>query len=93
MGVRLALGAAPAAVRGMVIREGLTLCALGVTIGVSGALAIGQVAEHLLFGVATWDVPTYATVLVVIVTTVMLACWLPAMRASRVSPTVALRAE
>jgi putative ABC transport system permease protein len=77
----------------MVIREGLTLCALGVTIGVSGALAIGQVAEHLLFGVATWDVPTYATVLVVIVATVMLACWLPAMRASRVSPTVALRAE
>jgi putative ABC transport system permease protein len=93
MGVRMALGAAPSAVRGLVIREGLTLCAMGVGIGVVGALALGRLASGLLFGVTAYDSATYAVVLAVIVTTVVLACWLPAFRASRISPTVALRAD
>jgi putative ABC transport system permease protein len=93
MGVRMALGAAPAAVRALVIREGLTLCAIGVGVGMLGALALGRVAQSLLFGVTPHDMATYFVVLIVIVGTVVLACWLPALRASRVSPTVALRAE
>jgi predicted permease len=93
MGVRIALGAAPSAVRRMVLREGLVLCSLGVAIGMLGAIALGRLATSLLFGVNAFDAPTYATVLAVIVATVALACWVPALRASRVSPTVALRAE
>jgi predicted lysophospholipase L1 biosynthesis ABC-type transport system permease subunit len=93
MGVRMALGAAPGAVRAMVIRESMVLCAIGVGIGTLCALALGRVAQSLLFGVSPYDPLTYATVLAVMVTTVGLACWLPAVRASSVSPTEALRAE
>jgi putative ABC transport system permease protein len=93
MGVRMALGAAPSAVRALVVREGVKLCAIGAAIGVLGALALGQVAASFLFGVTPYDLPTYASVLFVIVSTVTLACWVPAMRASRVDPTIALRSE
>ncbi len=93
MGVRLALGAAPSAVRALVLREGAKLCAIGAAIGLLGALALGQLAASFLFGVTAYDLSTYASVLLVICLTVALACWLPAMRASRVDPTIALRAE
>jgi putative ABC transport system permease protein len=93
MGVRLALGATPAAVRGLVVRESMTLCVIGAVFGIVVALALGQVARTLLFGVTPYDTPTYATVLAVLFATVGIASWLPARRASRVSPTVALRAE
>jgi predicted permease len=93
MGVRIALGAAPASVRGVVLRESMTLCAMGVAVGVTGALALGRVANALLFGVSPYDPSTYAVVIGVMVATVAVACWLPALRASSVSPTEALRAE
>lgn len=93
MGVRLALGAEPRAVRGLVLREGMRLCAVGVALGMAGAFALGRAVESLLFGVHAFDATTYAVVLGVIVGTVFLACWLPALRASWVSPTVALRTE
>jgi predicted permease len=93
MGVRIALGAEPSSVRGLVLREGIKLCGIGAAIGVASALALGQVAASFLFGVTPYDLTTYASVLTVIVVTVTLACWLPALRASRVNPTIALRAE
>jgi predicted permease len=93
MGVRMALGAAPSSVRGLVLRESMTLCAIGVAIGVTAALALGRVANALLFGVSPYDPVTYAVVIGVMVTTVAVACWLPAWRASSVSPTEALRTE
>lgn len=93
MGVRMALGAAPATVRAMIIREGARLCAIGSSIGVLAALALSHIASSFLFGVTPYDPSTYLSVLLVIAATVTLACWLPAMRASRVSPTVALRSE
>jgi predicted permease len=93
MGVRLALGATPAAVRALVVRESMTLCVIGVAIGIVVALAMGRVAQTLLFGVTPYDTPTYGIVLAVLFATVGVASWLPARRASRVSPTVALRAE
>jgi predicted permease len=93
IGVRMALGASPATVRGLVVRESMTLCAVGMAMGVAGALALGRVVQSLLFGVAPHDPATYAIVLAVIAATVAAACWLPAVRASTVDPTVALRAE
>jgi ABC-type antimicrobial peptide transport system permease subunit len=93
MGVRLALGAAPAAVRWLVVRESMSLCVAGAALGTIVALALGRVAQTLLFGVTPYDAATYGTVLTVLFVTVGVASWLPARRASRVSPTVALRAE
>ena len=93
MGVRLALGAAPAAVQWLVVRESMSLCVAGGVVGTLVALVLGRVAQTLLFGVTPYDATTYAIVLAVLFATVGLASWLPARRASRVSPTVALRAE
>jgi ABC-type antimicrobial peptide transport system permease subunit len=93
MGVRLALGAAPAEVRRLVVGEGMRLCTLGALVGIGGALLAGRLAGRLLFGVAPYDGETYAVAVVTIATAGLLACWLPALRASRVDPTVALRTE
>jgi putative ABC transport system permease protein len=93
MGVRMALGAAPLTVRRLIVRESMTLCAIGVVVGALSALGLGRVAQSLLFGVTPYDPLTYATVIAVMVGTVVAACWLPAVRASAVDPTVALRAE
>jgi ABC-type antimicrobial peptide transport system permease subunit len=75
------------------MRESMTLCAIGMGIGTLTALALGRIVESLLFGVTAHDPVTYTTVLAVLIATVGLASWLPAARASRVSPTEALRAE
>jgi ABC-type antimicrobial peptide transport system permease subunit len=93
MGVRLALGAAPAAARRLVVRESMTLCAIGVVIGTLCALALGRVAQSVLFGVTPYDPVTYSVVLAVMVGTVAVACWLPAVRAAGVNPIVALRID
>jgi hypothetical protein len=93
MGVRMAVGATPGDVRALVVREGLALCLAGVGVGVAAALALARLAESLLFGVSAYDGTVYGGVIAVIVATVALACLVPAIRASRISPTVALRAE
>jgi ABC-type antimicrobial peptide transport system permease subunit len=93
MGVRLALGAAPAAARGLVMQESMRLCAIGVVIGTLSALALGRVAQSVLFGVTPYDPVTYSVVLAVMVGTVAVACWLPAVRAAGVNPIVALRTD
>ncbi len=93
MGVRIALGAAPSSVRGLIVREGLTLCAIGLVLGLVAALAVGRFLATFLFGVTPYDLPTYASVFAVILATALAACWLPAVRASRVDPTTSLRAE
>jgi hypothetical protein len=77
----------------LIMRESMTLCAIGMGIGTLTALALGRIVESLLFGVTAHDPVTYTTVLAVLIATVGLASWLPAARASRVSPTEALRAE
>jgi len=75
------------------VREGLTLCAIGLAVGLIVALALGRFLSSFLFGVTPYDLPTYTSVLVVIVATALAACWVPAIRASRVDPTTSLRAE
>ena len=93
MGVRLALGADPRDVLGRVMREGATLIAAGLLIGVAGATALTGLVEGLLFGVSPLDPRIHLTVAVVLMLVAMAACWIPARRAARVDPLVALRYE
>jgi putative ABC transport system permease protein len=92
IGIRMALGATRADIGRMVVGQGLGLVAIALTIGVIGALAIGRLLQSLLFGVSPRDPLTYAVVLGVLTVVALLACWIPARRASGVAPAEALRA-
>ena len=91
IGVRMALGATPREVLKMVLRQGILSAAVGAAAGIGGALALGRVLQSLLFGVSAFDPISYAGAIVVMTLAVLLACGLPAWRAARVDPTVALR--
>jgi ABC-type antimicrobial peptide transport system permease subunit len=91
MGIRMALGASPGGVRGLVLREGLALCGLGAVLGLGAAFVGGRFMAGLLFGVTPYDAATYGLVLLTIAGVGSLACWLPARDASRVDPSVILR--
>ena len=93
LGVRVALGATSDRISGMVIREGFVLTALGVGIGIVGSLAAGQVVSTLLYGVSARDPLTLVGVVVVLALVSTLASWLPARRAARVDPLVAMRGD
>ncbi len=93
IGVRMALGAQRSEVSGMILREAGWLVVAGVVLGVVCSLGAGRLMGSLLFGVSASDVSTLATVAVVLGGAAMLASFLPAMRAARVDPVVALRAE
>lgn len=93
LGLRLALGARPADVRAMVIRQGVTLAASGAVIGSIGALAVGRLLRSFLFGVSATDPVTYLAVGGLLVVVACGAAWLPARRATRVDPASALRAS
>ena len=93
IGVRLALGAQIGDVRQMFLRHGLWLTAVGIALGVAGGVAVTRVMSALLFGVGPMDPMTYAAVSVALAAVALLATYLPARRASRVDPVVALRAD
>jgi predicted permease len=93
LGIRVALGATTQRISAMVIREGLALTALGAGLGIVAALAAGSVVASLLFGVTPRDPITLVGVVVVLAAVAMLASWLPARRAARVDPLVAMRGE
>jgi predicted permease len=93
IGVRLALGAMPGQIRMMMLGQGMRLLVAGLIIGFIGAIAMAGVIRSVLFGVATSDPIIYATVTLVLIAASIVACWLPARRASRVNPIVTLRAE
>jgi predicted permease len=92
-GVRIALGATPRRVLSLVLREGLTLTILGVVLGLAAALVAARVASSLLTGVAPSDPPTYLAAATLQTAVALAACALPAFRATRVDPIVALRQE
>ena len=93
IGIRMALGAEPRDVLGLVVRQGLGITLTGVVFGVGGASALTRFLASLLYGVRPTDLPTFALVSAALVSVAMLACYIPARRATRVDPMVALRYE
>jgi predicted permease len=93
IGVRMALGADRSGILLMVLRQGMELAGAGVVAGLLGAVVLTRVMASLLFGVSTTDVLTFSMVPVILIATAMLATYVPALRATRVDPTVALREE
>jgi putative ABC transport system permease protein len=93
IGIRMAIGAQRRDVLGLVLLGGLRLVCLGIAIGLVGALALTRVLQTLLFGVTTHDPLTFAANAVLILAVATPACVLPAFRATRVNPIIALRAQ
>jgi len=92
-GIRIALGAAPQDVLSMVLGQGLMLGAVGVVLGAGGALALTRYIRGLLFGISSFDPLTFIVMAAVLTTVTLAACWIPARRATRVDPMIALRYE
>ena len=93
IGVRIALGAAPQGVLKLVLRQGLKLATMGVAIGVIAAVALGRLMRSLLYEVSATDPATLVGVAILFLCVALAACWIPARRAMRVDPMVALRYE
>jgi ABC-type antimicrobial peptide transport system permease subunit len=93
LGVRIALGATPREVAGMVTRQGIVLTAIGIGAGLVLFALVARFIRSLLFGVAPSDPVTLIAVSLVLIAIAALASWLPARRASKVDPMIALRAE
>ena len=91
IGVRLALGAGPGAIRRLVIAQGGKLTLIGLALGLAGATATATLLRNLLFGVPALDLPTFAGVSGLLALMALAACWLPARRATRVDPLVAMK--
>ncbi len=93
IGVRAALGASRSNILALVIRQGMTLTAIGMLIGLGGAVAASQELISLLYGISRFDVMTYCGVIVLLASVSGIACWVPAWRAAHVDPSITLRAE
>ena len=93
IGVRMALGATPQGVLRMTLLDGMKVAAIGMGCGVIAAVALGETVSSLVFGVNVRDLGTFVLVVVTLAIVTIAACAIPALRASRVSPLVALRYE
>ena len=93
IGIRMALGAQPATILRLVLGQGLDLTAAGIVLGLAASYGFTRLLTAMLFGVAPTDPLTFAAVALALIAIALLACWLPARRAMRVDPMVALRHE
>jgi putative ABC transport system permease protein len=93
IGLRMALGATRNGVVGMVMREGLTLAAIGLALGFVGAYFVGRVMQGMLFGVAAMDVSAFCAVGLLLLIAALVACYFPARKAASIEPVQALRTE
>jgi putative ABC transport system permease protein len=93
IGLRLALGAEPAGVAALILRQSVGVTMVGVGLGLAGALAGGRLMEALLYNVSPRDPIVIGVVTLLLTAVALLACWLPARRAARLSPLEALRTD
>jgi predicted permease len=93
LGLRLALGAAPAGVRMLILKQVGVMALIGAVLGLAGALGLGRAAEALLYGMSGRDPLVFGAAFAVLAIVVLAASWIPAWRASRIAPTQALRYE
>jgi len=93
IGIRVALGATPGGVLGMVLRDGMSLVGIGLALGVVAAFALSRVVSSLLYGIGAVDAPTYGIIAGALAAVALVAIIVPARRAMRVDPMIALRAE
>ena len=93
IGIRLALGAQSGNIIAMVMKQGLSLTLLGLMLGLAGAAVLTRLLERLLHGVSVTDAPTFIAIALLLLAVALLACWIPARRATKVDPLVALRRD
>jgi predicted permease len=93
IGIRMALGATPGGILGLIVRQGMGLALLGVGLGLAGAVAVTRFMSTLLFGVRPTDPLTFGSIALILTVIALLASYLPARRAARVDPMVSLRTE
>jgi ABC-type antimicrobial peptide transport system permease subunit len=92
-GIRMAFGASAATVRRLVVRQGVTLALVGVAVGIAASFAVTRAMASLLYGVTATDPTTFIVIPLVLITVASVASYIPALRATRADPLVALREE
>jgi len=93
IGIRMSLGADAGQVQRMILGEGSAVLALGLGLGVAGALAAAGMIRGLLFGIAPHDPVTFIAVGMTMAAIGVVACWIPALRAARIDPAITMRSE